>query len=48
MTENAVGISPTTPELNNDTKTCYINEPGLYSLVLKSKLPSANKWLGSG
>lgn len=35
----------TPPDLtHNEKQQCYINESGLYTLVLKSKLPSANKF----
>jgi prophage antirepressor-like protein len=48
MNGYVVGATPTTPELNNETKACYITEAGLYDLVMHSRLPNAKrfkKWI---
>ena len=46
--ERVVREIRTTPELNNETKACYITEAGLYDLVMHSRLPNAKrfrKWI---
>ena len=43
--QSILGMCDLTPTLNkNDLKTTYINESGLYSLILRSKLDSAKKF----
>ena len=41
---NGIGISSLPKLIHNELQTCYINENGLYDLILKSKMPNAKKF----